>query len=1770
MWPIYILRYSLPLFCFGFFGQIFLMFTTIFYCRKSESSTSPYLKCRPGHWFNNIKPIAGIAMFLHFFIAFITNSLYYKPIFMKSNCDLLKKSNSLPDIIFLFTKMIIITIFILDKGEESEHWAIVSFLVFITGINAYCTVFYKNRQNKILLSLNNFFSLVLFSGFLILFISKVFKFLGFNGSIFLFFSCVVLIIIFIILYKNNHTHISMDYKNIYNPEEYLQYLSNIYNIIKNKNNSRDYSINLQSIISYIEENCLDKMCPLNKYLLNLEKGLDREYLLLEFCDKLFKYGISKFNGNIFLKNNYSIFLINEMNNKKKSLIVLESIKNEIFSLETNYNIYRCRKIIEKYSSPFINKNNSIFHHRAEVQQFKIYIKDIFILYYQFFSLLLENKIQIINNFEKINEIGHQIKKLNKKIENLFAEIINNKTDNNEVIKLYLEYVEIILKDKEKYRKCQKLKNLLYNKKDEIHENDYSNYNLDFLKCNSNSKYLIISSNPKSLGYILDCSTNLCYIFGYQKSELIGSHINILIPEILQKKHDILISQKAEVNILNFLEGLYKNSLYVPNFVKKEIYCISKAKFLIPLNIKIYLVNSEENILVYIAEISNNSSINLNLLKKNINPPKYCILTDKNFLIQSFTPNCANYLNINYEDISCNCNIINYIRQFKNDYLNVLKETSISKKSQIKSTGVISLEKTNINIAKRNISPIKKQKIKNDIYNKKYFKRCKINWNASEKNNSNIKKEIKEIIHNSSVIFGSNIYYLKKNLFNDNGMELYMESRKIILDNELLGYYFYFSKIYNFENNNCYLNYKSVENNGSEEDIKIKKSKKYQCLFKSIENEKIFPKVIKNLKEKSKRNSLEKMIKRVKFKEEDKSPLISEIEDIKKKKSKYSSTTEIQEVKNNEDIIIDENYIPNCLINFSFNTEDNSYNISKNINNNKLLNESLKKEAIKIINIYNEKERNNHKNSFNSFDSSNESYYESEEFSSSKSISKSYTNELNENINYKNNKDSNIYDNSPKKKDKKINNNLDNNNEINIKNNKTSENNNFINNYHKVDLSNIHLMIYNFNTDSIIEEKNINNFSEIENIKIRFKNSNKINIGKDENYPFVSLKANKSQSKNNMNKVNEEEENKIYRIFKKENLNKEDKLHEEKVKDIINNNKDEIYIKYLKRLSLISYFIMIFCGIINTYFSLTFYSTIKEIFNLVHISAHIRYCEGISIYYVRELSLLCFNIDETSEGTYIEYPARDKNKYISILKKKLNELFIESQSSMKKIFSSFINLSKESLNFYKVAMNNFTINNDEISDDLFTLLVQYNSDFYSFTSNNNDQFEHFNSELFNYIHNNFNKYRIGLNLLIDTFGNEYNIYKRNVIIYFIIINIAIFFIFIIIYIYISKYFFLANQKRKKYFVILYGINSDTLKISIKKFLNLINNLKNYKESNNFQNEESNYSNKTSLKSINDKEKKSNINNFRKKKKMITFNNQENNKNIKNNSNYIFIILFGFFLLILYSYFMYNFIHLFNLFQKSDNIYEFATFFQEYQNQIIDLFNIYREYLYDNETKILNYTSLEYLRKLEEDIYDFASEKKQKTDIYINNLISSNEELIPKILVNFCSLNITDFFSSIEECNIKFKVFVNYEFFFFSNYFLEEIKIAKNIVRYKLENENIKGNLNKENIKLRMNLFNNQTIHGNLNLIFINSLLPYLQYIRKVIFEYNTIDGEDAFGIKLSIIYFILLTILFLFLFFLIIKFLNVQIKEEKNMLSIIPISTLTSQNNNKNFLDIFIE
>ena len=154
MWPIIIiLRFCLPIISIGFFGQIFLFLTTLFDCQNGHSYISEELKCRTGDWFIYHSPFIAIAMCLHLILALLTNTLYYKSLFILSKSDILQKTNSIPDISLLFTKLLIILLFVLDKQEESEHWAILFFLMILTGFNAYINIHYKNRLNLILMLL---------------------------------------------------------------------------------------------------------------------------------------------------------------------------------------------------------------------------------------------------------------------------------------------------------------------------------------------------------------------------------------------------------------------------------------------------------------------------------------------------------------------------------------------------------------------------------------------------------------------------------------------------------------------------------------------------------------------------------------------------------------------------------------------------------------------------------------------------------------------------------------------------------------------------------------------------------------------------------------------------------------------------------------------------------------------------------------------------------------------------------------------------------------------------------------------------------------------------------------------------------------------------------------------------------------------------------------------------------------------------------------------------------------------------------------------------------------------------------------------------------------------------------------------------------------------------------------------------------------------------------------------------------------------------------
>ena len=1815
LWPISFLKFSLPFFSYSFFSQNFLLLISIFDCKDGNNNIINSFECS-GIWYNVLISFVGIGIFLLTAIALITNILYFKPIFIITNSDLLNKTNSFPDTIFIITKIGLNLLFCLDREVENEHWAILFISILFAGINAYFNLYFQNRANKTLNILNNIFSLILVSGFISLFIGKMFQQLEFTGSIYFYFSCIILIFVYILFYKNKEIKfISINYKEINNSIEYLYYISKFHKIIKNKNNSRNNYALLDSLIFKFEEKCLISDCPLKKYIENLNNGIEYPFLLNQFCDKLFQYGIAKFPNDIYFKLNYSIFLISEMNYEKKALMILNSIKKRIISFDINYYIYRTLRIIKKWNSSLLNNNNSTFDYRKKFQDFKILIKKLTVFYYDFLSLLLNSKFQNNNSFNKIHKIGLEIMKNNPKIEEIYNDLINIKTDNIEIIKLYSDFVEGVLCDEEKLEKCQNDLKVIFCNQFEIHEKDFANFDIEILNEKGNLPYIIVSGHKSQLGKIIDLSLNVLKIFGYIKNELVGQHINILMPRLFHKVHESIIMQQNENHKLKYFDEVNKRKIYLPDFMKKEIYGISKMKFLIELNLNIYFVKSETNKLIYIVEIENYNPLVIDLIK-NINPnSNLCVLTDENFLIQSFTPNCIENLKLNYTDINSNCSIINYIKQFQDDYLMAINSTSISKFSHINKSEAFSEEKS----FKSTIPPNIKKKIKNELFIKKYSKKCKMTWKKNNVNSLNISK-IHTPNKNSQISIKTNSFVKirrESTRSNFNGdLNLYMEIKKIIIKQELLGYYFYLSKIKNTNYNNMSYILDNNNINNDKNNKLLTKLKKYQCVFKSKEVDEYnkyqlkkgskFTSLIVNAskkrdkdrkeisqyRKKERKKSLDKKSK-VGFKVEDRLNHI--------KNSHLSSKNNLFEndnYTNSDNFILTDNFIPDYSSYFLIDLKKSSFIPEIEIDKQKEFVEILKGEADNKIKIYEEQLKILGKDSEYSSNESEEYENESDFFTdNSKSklnSSESFSNSLYESIRPKNTKTNNSEKISKKTtkilKIKSDIQNTDSSMEINkaiIFSKKIQKKNSIINSFYKVNLSNIKYMIFDFYKDMIVEGDKKEIVSKIETIMINSKNLEPIDYDKDERFSFFTLFKNKNKKNNKENKDNKENNETI----KKNNINtniksniREEKIFKKKIYEALNNHKNEPPIIRLKLFSILSYFVMFIYEFISTILSIICLSKISKVLYLIKNTIIIKYCGQISVYYLREISLLNIEIKEIKDGFYLNFPAKTKDDYIDLIREEIMGLFTESQSSMKILFSSSLPLDYNSSQILSEYTLRIKMSQDPpvyLNYNILTALMQYTSSFYNLAFTVTPITQN-HSDLNNYIYNNLNDYKKGFNILIDIYSNELDNYLDKILkLSYIFIAIILVF-FCVVYFFIIKNFLSAIQTRGNYMKAFYGINQNILKNLIANCENLLLKLKTKEEKKNHEEE-------SLIDSIEDKM------NIEENPKIQKINSQNLNLNygIENQENnkasfigIMFLIVYGIFFLISYIYYIYICIYMINISKKTIFLYQFCLKIENYQLGIIEFFNVYREFLFDNQSIINNLTSLDYLIKYEREelpkIYEYVN--------YINlNFETTLSEYENDTNKTLCSYYINDFFDSIVDCEEVIGLISTYDFDTLAYNFFEEIKINKNIMKYILKNGIDMGDLpefnytdyinnelfqindddyiNNINYIFRLSLFNNETIHAYLNKMFFSTILPFIEFHREHVYNILNIDGRDTYLIIINVLFRALVTLVFLCYFLPVINFINSIIYKTKNMLSIIPLNILSLQSGVANLLRI---
>ena len=930
------------------------------------------------------------------------------------------------------------------------------------------------------------------------------------------------------------------------------------------------------------------------------------------------------------------------------------------------------------------------------------------------------------------------------------------------------------------------------------------------------------------------------------------------------------------------------------------------------------------------------------------------MTNDNFIIHSFTPNSVESLNLNYKHIKANNSIIPFIKELYEDYLSLVN--NLEKKNYGNSKDDVSIEEASSTISEVNFdlenTPSEiKSKIKKELAEKKYNQKSQITWRIIEKKDANNKNKTNTRLYNLSSRYSGfstynshiNLYDVKTNHRRIIEIELNMEIKKA-----LNGYFFYFYPIdeNDYKNVVCYndeedleVNDMKVNKNNNKYNKYITKSKKYKCIIRTWKPEE------GKKSERDKKYSFSinpKQLREIKPKKEYKEIRLSNI--TKKKRRRSIDRLKMRPMQkvfydyenDNSDFIVDENFIPEYTNYFKFDLNNMSYNYEKDFNSMNNLRSILKKNAMNKIKEYHENMKSMKKAKKEiDFSDSNESGESSEEENGSEfSESKDETEEVSDEKEKDKEKKKKIFISPVPKRTsfqlkrsttmesrrksyielhkftdnnqvvKKIfgENESKNKNVIESKRSSSinkqvkmfNEKNNMNSKYYEVNLNNIHFMIYDFNKDMLVDGNKNYVCIKIKKI-LNSSNSNDIFYsGRDGSYPFPKLKH-----KSTLQKKVEDEENKNIQneIIDQENS------YKRKIYEAINNEEDETTIKILKKYSILFFIIMIVCCVLNLFVNLHYNYMFKDILYLIKNSISIRYCSKINVYFIRELTLLNLYIPNLNGGLYEEIPAKKPNreKYRLLIRKKINELFIENQSYLTSILSSPYSPSKITLKKLSENLRPVYISKGEykiINTEILSTLVQYNNAFYNLAMSD-IIIEQNHLELISFIYNSFNEYGKGIYLLIDIYSSELLIQKKTTIIILISILIIFFLLYLIINIIVARSYLSAEITRGNYMKVFYGINISSIKYLMTNCENYLENLKKNEKNMNNDTETKNgeEDNKTLIQKTNE--------NVRRNSLVVEENRNKIEKELISLKNIIFVTIYFGYVLGMYIYYVYNF-------------------------------------------------------------------------------------------------------------------------------------------------------------------------------------------------------------------------------------------------------------------------
>ena len=1829
-----IMRYVLPTISLSFFGQIFESLLLIYICDETiDKDKYNSFECPNKSLFYLLSVLSAFGILFLVVISYITISVYYKPAFLRDKNNSLSKMDAFPNLVFFVNKILFIVLTNINSKSPIYIWFMLIVFLISTYANMIAYTKYNNYINKALNEINRFFSVLLFSFICYLILGKIFNAWGFNGTIYINLFGLFISLITAFLYKSNLNSFSyLDFKSLNSRCEQIIYIKDFLELVKTRHLCREKTLTFDSLILIKEENCINKNCKLKKYLKSVEKGQPNDFLLYQYCQFLYELAIKKFPDDTILKINYVVYLIVQMSKRKLAEKVFYTIKFSPFHPEANFMMFCCNKFIKTYSN---NNSGNIFKEENKnvmkkleydklYEEFKEDLIQASSLYYEFWNILNKYHVQGVEEFDKLKSIGKELSVLIANIEKKFNILHNVKGDDANLLFLYSGFIKYILGDKSKY---DNLRNILVSisnvDKIKDFEIDYTNFDIKYYSESDEYKYVIVSAEEENLGTIMCLSHNAAKIFGYSRQELIGKKFWFLLPCISAKEFKSFLVKHTNKLKIKFYEALGNKKEYFPQVDELFINTKDKSKYLIPVYIKMIFVQTEESDHAYIMNLSYLEDINLNKMNDIFNIGsifnsnkqkeekiyKYCIiLTDMNFIIQTFTANCQEHLGLNTHSMGSNIDITQFISEFNDAVYKIIleKRRKLNERADKNDVNIMAFESTHRSERRSktgmvkfdDISPEKKIICKRYIAEKNYSESKLVTWKSDVLENY--------LVNNKSAVEGTNISSKmnKNNLIqgiNEDPKEkiFLLIIKKAEFDGQQFGYIFLLRR----EQVNCLEKNENVIKSSINDLKSAQTTNKNKSLLKVHHPTFSTFKSSDNLNDK-KDNEEKKDDNNNNKKENNTNNNIEVVRDIKysksqkkKMKMRKSLDLELVQTQNKENIVgIIESKIKNILNDDSFKKNTpikkcSFKNLSSHLslvgNDNKSNNEespdivSEKKILESILKSQNYTPKCN----FNfSLDMNLMSFRPSYTLLKAKDFSELLKNEAQKKINltknlkeqneknknddssfYSSNEENESYENEEISSSKTIN---DSKKEIpkkTIEKKKKEENtkSDISKEYYRVSgLNKIKLMIFDFEQEMVVEkDNNQKEFkSEVENIITNFKLKLPTAMDKDGNDP--SIKVNKFLSKYSNKDIIKD---KIIRMDSTSQVQNTQKI--KKQKELCKKIETELN-KREKEKSIFSYSII--CAVLNLFllgigaFSLYFilykFSIFKNHLLLLIYSSLLRHYTNLGIYHTRMYTLSKLNIPDYYYSHYSNYYIeQNATEYIKNLSDKLQNDFFKGSECLEKMIAIDIELNKKNEEkLYSNSFNNSLMGNNFAQKNVSTSYIVGISEIYShfyYLIANIDNLKYNSPEVLNFLLNALNNAGTGLNEIIEVYIDEIKVRKGNHAKLTYIILSVYFILLILVFFPVKFNYAHIIFKRDSYVSILYQINLSFIRTSIlkcEKFLNQLN--PNELIMNKEENKDA-MDNTVSISNFDDNL----LSNDQMKKNMDNKSNQSKLRkgNMKMKGNKKLMVTFVGFLLAIFLYMLIPLMLFNNYISKFEIMALYMYHMLHYHNNIINIYNGFNEYLFYESSTIDNKPVLEYIEKTINNTYDTLAEDLNYLGTYSKKIDGLYDIYSMVQKEQLCSNTL---------CDPYIETITSLGYYSFVAFMMTEIKVKVNYV--KILNARRHDTLNEKGDEGRaLMLFN--TMHYDVDLMFNFVALHYIEeeVILTVDTIFENINSNNAIYLVVFIVFFVLIICLYIFYWYPFINDAQEQIYKTKEALNIIPVDILESQTNIKNLLGI---